>query len=90
MPLGVPSYVITADRVGTVRTHLDLEMGLGWGSYFDNNNWHVDLSASYGYQVFFGQNMFRHFDSATRVGANTSQFGNLYVQGLTVTARVDF
>jgi hypothetical protein len=88
--VGVPVSVITYDKVGALRTHLDLEMGLGWGSYFDNNNWHFDLSASYGYQVFFDQNMFRHYENPIFVATNTVPNGNLYVQGLNVTARLDF
>jgi hypothetical protein len=88
--IGNPVSIITRDKVGLLRTHLDLELGLGWGSYFDNNNWHIDLSASYGYQVFFGQNMFREFESAGRIGGNFLPNGDLYVQGLTATARLDF
>jgi hypothetical protein len=42
-------------KAPTLRTHLDLELGLGWGSYFDSSNWHIDLSAAYGFQVFFDQ-----------------------------------
>jgi hypothetical protein len=76
--------------VGVVRTHLDLELGLGWGTYFDDNNWHVDLSASYGFQVFFDQNMFRHFEDDVMIGLSSVANGNLYVQGLTATARFDF
>ncbi len=87
---GNPVQVVTADKFGVLRTHLDFEMGFGWGSYFDNNNWHIDLSAAYGWQVFFDQNMFRHFESATYVGGNTNPHGDLFVQGLTATLRVDF
>ena len=86
---GVPTAVIGRDKLFAVRTHLDLEMGFGWGSYFDNNNWHIDLSASYGWQVFFGQNMFRLPTSANSA-VNRLPNGSLYVQGLTITARVDF
>jgi hypothetical protein len=73
-----------------LRTHLDFELGFGWGSYFDNNNWHIDLSASYGWQVFFAQDMFRHFESTSYIGGNTNPHGDLFVQGLTATLRVDF
>ena len=76
--------------LGTVRTHLELELGLGWGTYFDNNNWHVDLSEGYGFQVFFNQNMFRHFQDDTAAAISNVPNGNLYVQGMTATARFDF
>jgi Legionella pneumophila major outer membrane protein precursor len=87
---GVPVSIITKDRPRGIRTHLDMEMGLGWGSYFDNNNWHFDLSAAYGWQVFFDQNMFRRFTDFGSVAFNIVPNGNLYVQGLTATARLDF
>lgn len=87
---GAVQYIISKERVGLVRTHLDLEMGLGWGSYFDNNNWHIDLSAAYGFQVFFNQNMFRQsFDNIVVASGQTAN-GNMTIQGLTVTARLDF
>lgn len=83
-------YVISKDRVGGVRPHLDLELGLGWGSYFDNNNWHIDLSAGYGFQVFFNQNMFRNStDDVVRAASNVAN-GDMTIQGLTVKARLDF
>lgn len=88
--IGNPVSVITHDKVGLVRAHLDFETGFGWGSYFDNNNWHIDLSASYGWQVFFAQNMFRQFQDDQVVGNNTMPHGDLYVQGLTATIRLDF
>jgi len=87
---GIPLSVITKDKPRGIRAHLDMEMGFGWGDYFDNNNWHFDLSAAYGWQVFFDQNMFRHFDNFRGIASSTLPHGNLYVQGLTVTARVDF
>jgi hypothetical protein len=85
---GNPISLITYDKVNAIRTHLDFEMGFGWGSYFGHHNWHVDLSASYGFQVFFSQNMFRHYDSG--ISVNSEPHGDLYVQGLTATVRFDF
>lgn len=83
--------MITRDRVGALRAHVDLETGFGWGMYIDNaNSWHIDLMAAYGFQVFFNQNMFQHFNSSSVIGNHYEEHGNLYVQGLTVTARLDF
>jgi hypothetical protein len=87
---GASQYQIGKERIGLVRTHLDLELGLGWGSYFDNNNWHVDLSAAYGFQVFFNQNMFRNYLSGTVAAPGITASGDMTIQGLTVTARLDF
>jgi hypothetical protein len=78
------------EKPGTVRTHLDLELGLGWGSYFDDNNWHIDLSAGYGFQVFFNQNMFRSSFDNTVVASGSATNGDMTIQGLTATVRIDF
>lgn len=87
--LGQPAKVITRDRVAAIRTHLDLEIGLGWGRFIDQKNWHIDLLATYGFQVFFSQNMFRqYFDDVTPMVSTYS--GDLNVQGLTLTAKLDF
>jgi hypothetical protein len=87
---GVPSFIITKDTVRVIRGHLDFEMGIGWGAYFGTNDWHFDASATYGFQIFFDQNMFRHYDGGTIVGSYTMPNGDLFVQGLTISARVDF
>jgi hypothetical protein len=71
-----------------LRAHTDLALGLGWGSYFDNNNWYVDLSAEYGFQVFWNQNMFRSYGAT--FGQTSEPNGNLFVHGLNITARLDF
>jgi hypothetical protein len=87
---GIPLFHIARENVFALRTHMDLEMGLGWGSYFDNNNWHIDLSAAYGFQVFFDQNMLTKFVNGSMPGQFEQPNGNLYAQGLTATARFDF
>lgn len=83
-------FRVTQKKLNTLRTHLDLELGLGWGSYLDCNKWHIDFSAGYGFQVFFDQNMFRHFTDDIGVTTSNTPNGNLYVHGLTATARLDF
>lgn len=75
-------------RNDALKAHTDLELGLGWGSYFDNNNWYLDLSANYGFQVFWNQNMARAYGAT--FGQTTVPNGNLYVHGLTVNAALDF
>ncbi len=87
---GPSAQITTHDKVNSVRTHLDFEMGFGWGRYFNCNKQHVDLSASYGFQVFFDQNMFRHYNDDTLLAYNNNPNGNLYIQGLTTTLRFDF
>jgi hypothetical protein len=83
-------YLVKQNNANYLRTHLELDLGFGWGSYFASDKAHVDLSADYGFQVFFDQNMFRTFASAQAVGKSTLPNGNLYIQGLTATLRFDF
>lgn len=73
-----------------LRTHLDLELGFGWGMYFHQNDYHIDLSATYGFQVFWNQNMFRSFQDQFIPGASFAPNGDLFIHGLTATARFDF
>lgn len=81
-----------SQNIHTLRAHLDLELGLGLGSYFNCKSWHFDVTASYGFQVFWNQNMFRHFegDSTTRAFGGLESSGDLFIHGLTVTGRLDF
>ncbi|MCX6990655.1 MAG: Lpg1974 family pore-forming outer membrane protein [Chlamydiae bacterium] len=77
-------------NVNVVRTHLDLALGLNWGTYFASKKAHMTLSADYGFQVFFDQNMFRTFIDSGSYAKSISPNGNLYVQGLTAALRFDF
>ncbi len=81
---------VRQSRVYAVKPHFDLELGLGWGTYLDCNNWYMDFAAGYEFQVFFDQNMFRHFNDSSMIGSSTLPNGNLYIQGLTATFRLDF
>lgn len=83
------TYNISQKMINTLRTHLDLELGFGWGTHFCDRKWHLDLSAGYGFQVFFNQNMFRSFYNANSFVGETPH-GNLYIQGLNITAQLDF
>ena len=85
------SFHVSQRKIYTLRPHLDLELGFGWGTYLDCNNWYMDFALGYGFQVFFNQNMFRHFNDGVNMIANsTLSYGDLYVQGLTATFRLDF
>lgn len=74
-----------------LRTHLDLEMGISWGTYLHADSFYMLLAASYGFQVFWNQNPFRHFESANAMLAlSSTPSGNLYAHGATGTIRFDF
>ncbi len=75
-----------------VRAIGDAQAGFGWGTYLCNQKYHIDLSATYEFQIYWNQNMMNSYV------ANISAFpsisgtspGNLYFQGLNVSAVFDF
>lgn len=74
--ISVPNY-------GTLRPVVETYLGLGWGSYFCDNDFHLDLSVGYDFNVYF--NYVTH--------ANQNGMGNganMYLHGLNVQARFDF
>ncbi len=87
---GLTAVNVSQTGLYTIRPHTNMDFGFAWGSYFDNNNWHFDLLASYGFQVFWNQNMFRHFTDDAMPGNSNLPNGNLYVHGLNLTLRLDF
>lgn len=74
-------------NVNSLRTHLDLELGFDWGTYFCCNKYYLDLAAGYTFQMFFDQNMLRH--DLTNPGSYIPN-GNLYLHGLIVRLKLDF
>lgn len=81
---------VNQDKLYAVKPHVDLGLGLGWGTYLDCNNWYMDFAFAWDFQVFFDQNMFRKFNDTTMFGSTTMPNGNLYVQGLTASFKLDF
>ena len=81
---------IRQHNLSLLRPHCDLELGLSWGCYFGCRDFHLDLSLGYGFQVFWDQNMFRHFADDVEKASSFSSSGNLYIQGLTASVRFDF
>jgi len=61
-----------------IRPYVKGEIGLGWGSYFDNNNWYVDLAAVY--EMHYWSNYY----------TASVPFGNLWMHGASFRLRFDF
>lgn len=92
-PKTVPALLpqkISEHDMDTVRAHMDIELGFGWGTYLYCKNLYLDLGATYDFQVFFGQNMFRKFFVGGGVPSSLLYAGNLYIQGLNIKAKLDF
>ncbi len=67
----------------------ELQIGLGWGSYFTSDKWHMDLSVAYEVQRYSHTN-YMSYDSQLVLGAHEVKPGDTFLHGLTVAARFDF
>ena len=82
------SYSETKNSIpnfNAIRPMLELGMGLGWGTYTAARDYYLDLSLRYDFNVFFSQNQLILSKDTPSVST-----GDLYMQGLTVTGRIDF
>lgn len=77
----------------------ELCLGLGYGKYFFDNQWYFDLCAGYNFIYFWHQGQFVNADSPLNYTAQgnppqgvtvSASPADLLIQGLTITARVDF
>ena len=69
--------------------NVDVSPGIGWGSYFDHNNWHLDVYAAYNFIYFWNQNEFMGVE-AFRNNRNFHATGDLMLHGFELTMRIDF
>ena len=67
----------------------EMNLGVGWGRYFDRRNYHLDFLLSYDFQVFWNQNIMRDLKDTIYIQTGASS-GNLYLQGLTLKTQFDF
>ena len=72
-----------------IRPTFEAKLGLGWGSYYIEHRYHVDLSATYDWNYLMAENMLRYMNDQWIFGTGASA-NALTVQGLTITARFDF
>jgi len=70
-----------------MRPMAEMDLGIGWLYYF-NNQFALDLSASYDFNYMWGQNMMRTLNDVNILGAPTSN--DLYLHGLTISATLQF
>jgi len=77
----------------------EMALGFGWGTYFDECSWHIDLSAAYEFQVWWDQNNLMSYANVDHRYYSTTLLYNsnipynptkLMLHGLTVQAKLDF
>lgn len=74
---------------GYINPSIEAALGFGWGCYFSDEQWHIDLSAAYEFYYFWEQNLFvsAALDLPPGVVADTE---SLTYNGLTVSLQLDF
>lgn len=78
----------TFHDLNELRAMAGMGVGLGWGSYLDGQNYYFDLSARYDFNILWDQNVMARFVNVMNHTNGTS--GDLYLHGLTLSARFDF
>lgn len=82
-------YTLSVSNYSAMRPMAELGLGFGWGRYLSNGDFHIDFSADYDFMMFWSQNMFRKLIDHNLTGTGSTP-GDLYLHGLTFTARFDF
>jgi len=75
--------------VNTLRPMFEASLGFGWGHYFGTNAYHLSLAATYDFNYLWSQNMIRQLNDMFITGTSAGP-GDLFLHGLTITARFDF
>ncbi len=75
---------------GTVRPNFDFEAGMGWGCYFADYGWHVDLVLAYEFHFWLDQNFMVHPVEPLNYASLEHSRGNLALHGGTFSVRFDF
>ncbi len=67
----------------------ELMIGLSWGSYFTNKQWHMDLSVAYEAHRYSKTN-YMSYITQINLEATEVKAGDFYLHGLTFNVRFDF
>ncbi|NGX44213.1 MAG: hypothetical protein K1060chlam3_00378 [Candidatus Anoxychlamydiales bacterium] len=94
--VNVLNYTLNKDKQNILRDVTEVQIGFAWGSYFCQNKWHADFAISYEGQKYSHTNYMSRYAQTKTVVSNASiatvqvKPGDLFLHGLTVTARCDF
>ena len=70
--------------------NVSLGLGLAWGYYFSNNQFHLNVAASYDFEYFWNQNFMTQLLIAQTHRGFTQPIEDLFLHGLTTSIRFDF
>jgi len=77
------------DVIREIKPNGEIDLGFGYGTYFNNHKSHFDISASYDFNIFWNQNMMSYLKDQIGLDAGGSP-GNLYLHGLTAKMQFNF
>jgi len=87
----IDSYVLLQSKDYIIRDVEQLRLGLGWGKYFDFDKSHVDISVAYEAQRYSHTNyMSQYIPNIDPDYPIQTKPGDLFLHGLTLSARIDF
>jgi hypothetical protein len=69
--------------------NFDLSLGFGWGSYFNDRNWHLDFTIGYDFQIYLDQNLLQSYNFAANNAFDFVSHGLMF-HGLKLGAQIDF
>jgi hypothetical protein len=81
--------VISKEEISYLTPNVEFGLGIGYGTYFCNNEWYFDLTVGYDFNYFWNQNQMRHVQDG-HIYYIDGDSGNLMLHGLNITARLDF
>jgi hypothetical protein len=87
-PLGAIGFGIK--NYNTLRPMVEANLGIGWGRYFFQKQYHIDFSATYDFNYLWAQNMMRYIIGVNRQSGSLGYAGDLVLHGLDIKARFDF
>ena len=82
-------YYATIHNLYAMRPNATLCLGIEWDRYLNCDANHLNIALTYDFAIYFAQNMMREQLNEILTGAASAP-SNLFFQGLTVSARVDF
>ena len=81
---------VALDHYNCLRPIAEANLGLGWGGYFQRQQYHFDFSAIYDFNYLWSQNMMRYLVGLNSSMGSSSAAGDLVLHGLELKARLDF
>jgi len=81
-----PFQIDSKEEFHTTKANFEVAIGLQWNAYFANDRYHLAIAGKYEFIEWFNQNQLTRFSGTYRYPA----YGNLMLQGATLSARFEF